>query len=225
MLSVLICCESSGIVSEAFRAQGCDAYSCDLLPAEDNSPHHFEGDCREIIKACDWDLIGLHPPCTNLCVSGLHWNDRGRGWEGTNDALGFVAELMMLAEPAPWYIENPVSIISTQFWKPTQIIQPYDFGEDASKKTCLWLSRLPKLQPTERFPGRIVTHNGKRIERWSNQTDSGQNKLPPSNLRWKERARTYPGVANAMASQWTDFLKASCHRKPTLAKSQPVGLI
>lgn len=141
-------------------------------------------------------MMGFHPPCTYLSVSGIHWNNRGRGWDSTNDALEFVRWCM--SHRCPWYLENPVSIISSKIRKPDQTIQPYEFGDDASKRTCLWLNSLPRLASTSRFVGRKV--NG--VERWSNQTDSGQNKLLPSEDRWKLRSQTYPGIASAMADQW-----------------------
>jgi hypothetical protein len=198
----LICCEHSGVVREALRAKGVDAWSRDLLPADDASPYHIQGDCREAMRSREWGGYGMHPDCTYLTVAGIHWNNRGRGWEKTDAALAFVRELIELAGDKPWYLENPVSIISTKIRKPTQTIQPYDFGEDASKRTCLWLHRLPALRPTKRVPGRVV--NG--VERWANQTDSGQNKLAPSADRWKLRSKTYPGVAAAMADQWAPLL-------------------
>ncbi len=199
-MKILIVCESSGTVREAFRALGHDAWSCDLLPADDDSPFHYQADAREV--SGEWDMMGFHPPCTFLNVAGMHWNNRGRGWEGTTDALAFVRWCM--SHRCPWYLENPVSIISTKFRKPDQTIQPYDFGEDASKRTCLWLNDLPRLLPTIRIPGRVVTdpNTGKLVERWANQTDSGQNRLPPSDDRWKLRSKTYPGFANAFADQW-----------------------
>ena len=200
--SFLVCCEHSGVVREAFRACGIDAWSCDLLPADDSSPHHIQGDCRDTMRSRDWSGFGMHPDCTYLTVAGIHWNNRGRGWEMTNVALAFVRELMELAGEKPWYLENPVSIISTHIRKPDQTIQPYEFGEDASKRTCLWLNRLPLLEPTKRIQGRFV--NGK--ERWSNQTDNGQNRLTPSADRWKLRSKTYQGIADAMAAQWHDQL-------------------
>lgn len=203
--SFLVCCEHSGVVREAFRAKGIDAWSCDLLPADDGSPYHIQGDCREAMRSREWGGYGMHPDCTYLTVAGIHWNNRGRGWEKTNAALAFVRELMEIAGDKPSYLENPVSIISTHIRKPDQTIQPHDFGEDASKRTCLWLNRLPLLRPTARVPGRMVEWprgSGKMVERWSNQTDSGQNKLPPSNDRWKLRSKTYPGIALAMADQW-----------------------
>ena len=206
-MRVIIACEYSGRVREAFRKLGHDAWSCDLLPAEDNSPYHYQCDIRDVL-GLDWDLMIAHPDCTYLCSSGLHWNTRavvdGRPrQELTEDALDFVRLLM--AAPIPRIaIENPIGCISSRIRKPDQIIQPYEYGENASKKTCLWLKGLPKLQPTRRVrvAGRMVLHNGKQVERWDNQTDSGQNKLPPSADRWKERARTYQGWADAMGAQW-----------------------
>jgi hypothetical protein len=199
-MKILIVCESSGTVREAFRALGHDAWSCDLLPADDASPFHYQADARDV--GGEWDMMGFHPPCTFLNVAGMHWNNRGRGWDRTNDALQFVRWCM--SHRCPWYLENPVSIISTKFRKPDQTIQPYDFGEDASKRTCLWLNDLPQLSPTLRIPGRIATdpNTGKIVERWANQTDSGQNKLTPSADRWKARSKTYVGIANALADQW-----------------------
>lgn len=142
-----------------------------------------------------------HPPCTYLCSSGLHWNKRVPGRAAkTEEALSFVRRL--LDAPIPRIaLENPQGCISTRIRPADQYIQPYDFGEDASKKTGLWLKNLPRLVPTKRVPGRVV--NG--IERWSNQTDSGQNRLGPSDDRWAERSKTYPGIAAAMASQWSDW--------------------
>ena len=209
-MNMLIGCEHSGAVREAMRRQGIDAWSCDLLPADDGSPYHIQGDVRDAMRSRRWDAFGLHPDCTYLTVAGIHWNNRGRGWEKTNAALAFVRELIALAGDVPWYLENPVSIISTQIRKPTQTIQPYDFGEDASKRTCLWLNRLPALRGTCRVSGRMIEWprgSGKLVERWSNQTDSGQNKLPPSFDRWKVRSKTYAGIADAMASQWAQYLR------------------
>jgi hypothetical protein len=205
---MLIGCEHSGTVRQAMRARGIDAWSCDLLPADDKSPHHIQGDVIEAMRQRQWDAYGLHPDCTFLTVAGIHWNNRGRGWDRTYESLRFVVELLELAGDKPWYLENPVSIISTRVRKPTQTIQPYDFGDDASKRTCLWLNRLPSLIPTKRIAGRIVTdpRTGKTVERWANQTDIGQNKLPPSADRWKQRSKTYPGIANAMAAQWAHLL-------------------
>jgi hypothetical protein len=202
----IIVCESSGVVREAFRALGHDVWSCDLQPADDGSPHHLQCDAREVMRAC-WDFAGFHPPCTFVSGSGIHWNNRGRGWEKTDAAVTFAR--WCLSHDLPHYMENPVGILSTRIRAPDQTIQPYEFGEDASKRTCLWLHGLPRLRPSLRIPGRIVMQNGKPVERWANQTDSGQNKLAPSETRWKERSRTYPGIARAMAEQWAPVLSGN----------------
>lgn len=153
-----------------------------------------------------------HPPCTYLSVSGLHWNKRdpARALE-TQKALEFVEALMSAPIPL-WALENPVSCISSHIRKPDQIIQPYDFGHDASKRTCLWLNGLPPLssEPYERFKGRSVEWprgSGKLVERWSNQTDSGQSNLTPSEDRWSKRSITYENIADAMARQWGGEMK------------------
>ena len=207
-MRVLIACEYSGITRRAFQALGHDVWSADFEAAEDGAPNHYRGDCFDLIGSQHWDLMVAHPPCTFLTVAGLHWNKRGRIVDGrpraelTAEALEFVRRLM--AVPIERIcIENPISCISTLIRKPDQIIQPYNFGEDASKATCLWLKNLPKLIPTKRVPGRLVQHKGKTVERWANQTDSGQNRLGPSADRWKERSRTYPGIAMAWAQQYS----------------------
>lgn len=193
-MRVLVGCEYSGRVREAFRHLGHDAWSCDLLPAEDDSRYHIQGDVISFLKE-GWDMAIFHPPCTYLAVSGMHWTTRGlRDPQLTEDALEFVKRLM--DAPIPRIaVENPVSVISTRIRKPDQIIQPWWFGDDASKKTCLWLDGLPKLVPTNPLPGDAKTIRG-------NQTHSGQNRLGPSAGRWKERSRTYLGIAKAMAEQW-----------------------
>lgn len=192
-MKVLIACEYSGRVRDAFLAAGHDAMSCDLLPTDAPGPHH-QGDVFDIIHD-GWDLMVAHPPCTYLSVSGMHWTTRGlRDPQLTEDALDFVKALM--AAPIERIaIENPISVISSRIRKPDQIIQPWWFGHDASKKTCLWLKNLPLLQPTDMLPGDAKT-------RRANQTASGQNKLPPSKDRWKIRSETYKGIADAMAAQW-----------------------
>lgn len=213
-MRILVACEESQAVTKELRKLGHSAFSCDIEDCSGGHPEwHIKGDVITLLSlirsfsTCDgsiytinkWDMIIAFPPCTYLCVSGLHWNSRveGRAKE-TEKALEFVKYLM-------YYhcdriaIENPVGCISSRIRKPDQIIQPYNFGEDASKKTCLWLKGLPKLKNTEYFPPRIV--NGK--ERWGNQTDSGQNKLAQSDTRSAERSKTYPGIAKAMAEQWT----------------------
>lgn len=196
-MRVLIACESSGAVRDAFTRAGHYAMSCDLLPTEQPGPH-YQGDVRDVLDQ-DWDLLIAHPPCTYLSVSGMHWTTRGlRDPKLTEDALGLV-QLFMDAPIGKIAIENPVSVISSRIRKPDQIIQPHQFGHDASKKTCLWLKNLPLLRPTEMVAPRMV--DGK--PRWANQTDSGQNKLPPSKNRWKLRSKTYEGIADAMAAQWS----------------------
>lgn len=195
-MRVLVACEYSGTVRDAFRRAGHDAMSCDLLPTEAPGPH-YQGDVRDVLDD-GWDLMVAHPPCTYLSVSGMHWTTRGlRDPQLTEDALTFV-RLLMDAPIARIAIENPVSVISSRIRKPDQIVQPWMFGHDASKKTCLWLKGLPRLVPTAVVAPRIV--NGRK--RWGNQTDSGQNKLPPSEDRWKIRSATYQGIADAMADQW-----------------------
>jgi hypothetical protein len=192
-MRVLIACEYSGVVRDAFIRTGHEAMSCDLLPTDAPGPH-YQGDVFDIIND-GWDLMIAHPPCTYLSVSGMHWTTRGlRDPQLTEDALAFVQRLMD-ASVERIAIENPVSIISTRIRKPDQIIQPWWFGHDASKKTCLWLKNLPLLTPTDMLPGDAKTRRG-------NQTASGQNKLPPSKDRWKIRSATYKGIADAMAAQW-----------------------
>ncbi len=195
-MRVLVACEYSGAVRDAFRAAGHDALSCDLLPSDGPGPH-YQGDVRDIIGQ-GWDLMVAHPPCTYLSVSGMHWTKRGlRDPQLTEDALAFV-RLLMDAPVPRIAIENPISVISSRIRKPDQIIHPYQFGHDASKATCLWLKGLPPLQPTQTIEPRIV--NGRK--RWGNQTDSGQNRLSPSPDRWKLRSATFSGIAQAMADQW-----------------------
>ena len=195
-LSILVACESSGAVRDALTALGHTAMSCDLLPTE-TPGEHYQGDVREVLDDY-WDLMIAHPPCTYLSASGMHWTTRGlRDPKLTEDALDFVR--LLLDAPIPKIaIENPVGAISTRIRPASQYVHPYQFGDDASKKTGFWLKGLPILVPTDRIPPRLV--NGK--ERWANQTDSGQNKLGPSDDRWKERSKTYPGLAAAMALQW-----------------------
>ena len=202
-LKVLVACEYSGRVRDAFIARGHTAMSCDLLPTDVAGPH-YQGDVFDIIDQ-GWDLMIAHPPCTYLSVSGMHWTTRGlRDPQLTEDALDFVQRLMD-APIAKIAIENPISVISSRIRKPDQIISPYQFGHDASKKTCLWLKDLPLLTPTQMVEPRIViTPSGKPAKRWGNQCDNyGQDKLPPSADRWKLRSATYQGIADAIAAQWS----------------------
>lgn len=196
-LRVLVACEYSGAVRRAFRSRGHDAWSCDLLSADDADPHHYQGDVREVLGR-GWDMMIAHPPCTYLCSSGLHWNKRRPERAAlTEEALDFVR--LLLDAPVPRIaLENPIGCISTRIRRPDQTVQPHEYGHDASKATCLWLKNLPLLKPTKRVEPRMV--NGR--PRWGNQTDSGQNKLAPSEDRWKIRSETYQGIADAMADQW-----------------------
>lgn len=183
-MKVLIGCKFSGVVRRAFRDRGHEAYSCDLLPAEDNSPYHLQGDVLSILRD-NWDMAIFHPPCTHLAVSGARWFKDKR--EEQEEALEFVR--FLLDAPIPRIcLENPVSIISTRLGKPSQTIQPWMFGHGEIKATCLWLKGLPLLTPTDIVPGRVA-----RVH-----------KMSPSLDRWKERSRTLPGIALAMATQWSD---------------------
>ena len=187
-MRVLVACEFSGVVRDAFRARGHDAWSCDLLPTERDGPHLI-GDVRDFLwadtprGAMRWDLMVAHPPCTHLAVSGARWFKNKLFEQGA--ALGFVRTLM--DAPIPRIaVENPVSIISSRIRKPDQIIQPWQFGHGETKATCLWLKGLPRLVPTNIVDGREA-----RVHR-----------MPPGPDRWKERSRTFQGIADAMAEQW-----------------------
>jgi hypothetical protein len=202
-MKVLVACEYSGVVREAFSKEGHNVLSADFNPSYDNNINHYIGDCFDLIDIFHFDLMIAHPPCTYLCSSGMHWTKRGfRDYKLTQDALFFVWELMQ-APIELIAIENPIGIISSKIRKPDQIIQPYEFGENSSKKTCLWLKGLPLLKSTEYVEPRIVVDGFKKPRlRWGNQCDSGQNKLTPSPDRWKVRSVTYSGIAKAMALQW-----------------------
>ena len=180
-MKVLVACEFSGTVRNAFRKRGHDAWSCDLLPADDDSEFHIEGDCREHLEG--WDLIISHPPCTHLAVSGARWFKDKQDEQA--EALQFVRTLME-APCQRWALENPVSVISSKIRKPDQIVQPWQFGHGETKATCLWLKGLPLLEPTKIVEGR----------------EAKVHKMPPSADRWKLRSKTYEGIAEAMAEQW-----------------------
>ena len=180
-MRVLVACEFSGKVRDAFTARGHYALSCDLLPSE-RPGEHILGDVRDILSD-GWDLMVAHPPCTHLAVSGARWFKYKQ--QEQQEALEFVKELM--AAPIPKIcIENPISIISTRIRKPDQIIHPWQFGHGEVKATCLWLKNLPKLTPTHIVEGR----------------EARVHKMPPGPDRWRERSRTFPGIARAMAEQW-----------------------
>lgn len=202
-LNVLVGCELSGKVRDAFTRMGHFAMSCDLEPSDTPGPH-FQGDVREALRMRGWDIGIFFPPCTYLCVSGLHWNKRVPGRQAkTDEALQLVQDLLN-ADIPHIALENPVGCISTEIRRPDQIIQPYQFGHDASKKTCLWLKNLPPLEihPELYVEPRMV--DGR--PRWGNQTDSGQNKLGPSDDRAKLRSETYNCVADAMARDWAKYV-------------------
>jgi len=195
-MKILIACESSGIVRDAFRAYGHDAWSCDLKATERPGPH-IQGDVLAYLND-GWDMMIAHPPCTHLSVSGAHLFAAKRADGRQQSAIGF---FMLLAGAKIKYkaVENPVSIMSTLWRKPDQIIQPWMFGHPESKKTCLWLTNLPKLVPTD-----VLTLP--ECGYWANQTPSHQNKLGPSAERATIRSRTYWNIALAMAEQWTKYL-------------------
>lgn len=226
-MKILIACESSGATRDAFILRGHDAMSCDLQETESPGPH-YKGDVRDVLHEA-WDMVIAHPTCTYLSSSGLHWNKRPEGISInraglTEDAIKFAR--MFIDGPETAHIpkravENPIGCLSTRVRKPDQIIQPHQFGDDASKATCLWLVGLPLLVPTCHVAPRMVccgktitaevgkygcaNCNGTKAARprWANQTDSGQNKLAPSADRWKIRSKTYQGIANAFAEQWS----------------------
>ena len=216
-MKVLVACEYSGRVRDAFLARGHDAMSCDILPSDTPGPHH-QGDVLELISKTGgrWDLLIAHPPCTYLTVAaewaykevqskkikpGVLIGEARK--QAREEAVAFVMALAGMDIPMI-AIENPVGVLSSRWREPDQYIQPYEYGEDASKKTCLWLKGLPPLKPTAFCPPRLApSGNGKGYAfRWSNQTDSGQNIEPPCENRWKIRSTTYRGWAEAMAEQW-----------------------
>ena len=198
-LRVLVACEYSGVVRRAFLARGCDAWSCDLLPAEDGSNRHICGDARELLKD-GWDLLMVaHPPCTRLCNSGVRWLSTpppGKSAAQMERELREGAALFSAFWNAPISrvaVENPVmhrhaKALIENYAEPAQSIQPWQFGHGECKRTCLWLRGLPPLKPTN-----VVDGREQRVHR-----------MPPSPTRWKERSRFYPGIAAAMADQWTE---------------------
>ena len=183
-MKVLVACEYSGKVRRELRALSHDAWSCDLLPADDNSPFHIQGDVLELLDD-GWDMLICFAPCTHLAVSGARWFAAKRADGRQQQGIDFF--MKMVNAPIPRIaIENPIGIMSTQYRKPDQIIQPWQYGHGETKATCLWLKGLPKLEATD-----IVEGREQRI--W---------KMPPSPDRWKKRSETYSGIAKAMATQW-----------------------
>ena len=182
-MRILVACEYSGRVRDAFIAKGLDAMSCDLLPTDAPGPH-YQGDVFDVIGG-GWDLMIAHPPCTHLAVSGARHFAAKQASGVQQEALAFVRRL--LGAPIKRIaLENPISIISSHIRKPDQIIQPWQFGHGETKATCLWLKGLPKLTPTNIVAGR----------------EAKVHRMPPSADRWKLRSTTYQGIADAMADQW-----------------------
>jgi hypothetical protein len=180
-VKVLVACEYSGVVRDAFIANGHEAISCDLLPTEKPGPH-YQGDVFNIIHD-GFDLMIAHPPCTHLCVSGARWFHLKKAEQA--EALTFVEKLLN-SPISKIALENPIGVISSKIRKPNQIIQPWQFGHGETKATCLWLKNLPKLRPTNIVDGR----------------EARVHKMPPGPDRWKNRSITYTGIAEAMANQW-----------------------
>lgn len=198
-MRVLVACERTGMVRDAFAERGHDAWSCDIAPSMKPGNHILGSVLDHDVVHGKWDLVIAHPDCTFLTVSANAY--AGEEWriEARLSAMHFVRSVW--AFPVPMLaIENPIGVLSTFWRRPTQIVQPHEFGDNASKQTCLWLRGLPPLKPTNNVEPRIV--NG--LPRWANQTDSGQNKLGPSDDRAMLRAATYPGIAQAMADQWAN---------------------
>lgn len=186
-MRVLVACEYSGRVREAFRRRGHEAWSCDYLPAEDDGAH-IRGDALVAAAARRWDLMIAHPPCTHLSVSGARHFEAKRADGRQQEAIDFF--MALTRAPVPRIaIENPVCIMSSVYREPDQIIQPWQFGHGETKATCLWLKGLPPLKPTN-----VVSGREPRVHR-----------MPPSPDRWKERSRTYEGIAEAMAEQWGNY--------------------
>jgi len=204
-MRVLIACEYSGRVREAFRKRGHDAWSCDLLPSDDNSEFHFQGDCLNFIDR-DWDLMIAHPPCTYLSNAGIRWFNEEKYGDKAIDRKRLrleAHEFFMRLIDAPIEkiaIENPVGYMNSHYRKPDQTIHPYQFGDPESKRTCLWLKNLPKLKHTDVVEPKIYAYykkgpkKGKPIY-WCDYKMFGED-------RWKIRSTTFQGIANAMADQW-----------------------
>jgi hypothetical protein len=185
-VKILVACEFSGRVRDACSKQGHEAMSCDWLPTEQPG-FHYQGDIRDVLDY-PWDMMIAHPPCTNLAVSGARYFEEKRMKGAVQQGASFV--MMLAKRDIPMIaIENPISLLSSVWRKPDQIIQPWMFGHGETKATCLWLKNLPKLEPTNIVEGR----------------ENNVWKMPPSENRWKERSRTYQGIADAMASQWSNI--------------------
>jgi site-specific DNA-cytosine methylase len=183
-MRILVACEESQAVTKEFRARGHEAYSCDIQPCSGGHPEwHIHGDVIPVLKE-DWDMVIAFPPCTDLAVSGARWFDQKRKDGRQQASIDFFMRFAILE--VPYAIENPIGIMSSEWRKPDQIIQPWQFGHGETKATCLWLNNLPPLEPTE-----IVEGREQRV--W---------KMAPSPDRAKNRSKTFPGIAKAMANQW-----------------------
>lgn len=229
MAKILIGYSACPLTRAAFEAHGHDVWTCDLLPARDNSPKHYQCDVWDVL-GMDWDMAVLHPMCTYLAVSsswalkdpdferypatgGYHQRVKPTTLTGASRRAAQKVEFenfrKLLALPYPVAIENPApSMLSTNVRPPSQAIHPHQFGDDASKGTGLWLtSGLPLLMHTKHIAPRYVQRHGRALPRWANQTDSGQNNLSPGDDRWLQRSATYPGIAAAMGDQWGRYMK------------------
>lgn len=219
--SIIIGMEASGTIRDRFRALGFDAWSCDLRECEADPAYHFRGDVFTLL-GLGWRMGIFHPDCTYLASVGLHWNKSNHGREAcTLYALNTVRRLMDCGLPM-WAIENPQGRIGTAIRRSSQIVQPYQFGDDGSKRTHLWLHNLPKLRPTGWRAGRIVEADpsdlfGGGVERWSNQTDGGEFAEGETADRWIKRSRTWPGIAAAMSEQWGQWLRDKGYHPRDLA--------
>lgn len=196
-MAVLLACEESQTVCKAFRDKGIEAYSCDIEPCSGGHPEwHLQEDVIPLLKQ-DWDMIIAFPPCTHLAGSGARWFPQKRKDGRQKQGIDFFMEFANCSCDKV-AIENPVGIMSTEYRKPDQIIQPWQFGDSYSKKTCLWLNGLPKLVPTNVVDkGEFVIHGGKKIPKW--YSNAGGN-------RSKTRSKTFPGIAKAMAEQWGELI-------------------
>jgi len=204
--------EASGIVRDALIAKGVAAVSVDLRPTERTGPH-IVGNVFDFLD-CGWIGAIMHPTCTYLCSSGLHWNYRNYGRNLMTDLSIHQVKILMASPIERWAIENPRGCIGTRIRPKSQSIQPHQFGHDASKETYLWLKNLPPLEidPAKYVAPRLVMDRGKLRERWGNQTDSGQNSLGPSDVRWALRSETYQGIADAFAENWAPLFGAPLER-------------
>lgn len=196
-MAVLLACEESQTVCKAFRDKGIEAYSCDIEPCSGGHPEwHLQEDVIPLLKQ-DWDMIIAFPPCTHLAGSGARWFPQKRKDGRQKQGIDFFMEFANCSCDKV-AIDNPVGIMSTEYRKPDQIIQPWQFGDSYSKKTCLWLNGLPKLVPTNVVDkGEFVIHGGKKIPKW--YSNAGGN-------RSKTRSKTFPGIAKAMAEQWGELI-------------------